>query len=411
MDGSFGEFADSLSRPRGGVPALSGSASGSQSRLSRQYERVAILGGGPDACILAALCLSSELRVSLFSAYGSELDSLRASRTIGLGGSGPIGHYHVDSDNSGSDSVIHTTAELDRAVSDADLIFLTGGVHKRRTYSMVLSDHLRDNQTLVVCGGGTFGALECHSLLRTGGCSSSVTIVEMEHPYWHYSDGSTHILTERPTCRAATLPGNDLSVSEGITSLFPNVTSKQSVLHSSLLDGSGLVEVPGLCLGGVLVPPGGPDVPMEAESLPDNHTFFNLLGDSHCSVIDSLATERRIVASSFGVRTLPTTDEWITYYSGSPSGEGSRPVPSHIESRSLVRDAIIGSLIPLSSLGLVSGIPTPHTDSLITLGSSILGANLRDSGRSLGSVGIHGSDRDSVRSHLERLCGDQKLWK
>jgi len=45
-----------------------------QGEVSRDiFERVTVLGGGSDARLLAALCLSNGASVRLFSAYASEL--------------------------------------------------------------------------------------------------------------------------------------------------------------------------------------------------------------------------------------------------------------------------------------------------------------------------------------------------
>jgi len=102
--------------------------------------RVAVLGGGADGRLLAALSLSAGCSVTLFSAYGAELEFLRASSGIGLRGAGPVGTYHVDRADGPS---VQLTAELDAAVQGAEVIFLTGPIHKQRTYAMVLADGRR----------------------------------------------------------------------------------------------------------------------------------------------------------------------------------------------------------------------------------------------------------------------------
>jgi len=111
--------------------------------------RVAVLGGGADARLIAALCLAAEAEVTLFSAYGTELELLRSSSGISLRGAGPVGTYQADREGVPS---VQTTAELDRAVSGAEVIFLSGPIHKQRTYAMVLASHLSDGQILVMAG-------------------------------------------------------------------------------------------------------------------------------------------------------------------------------------------------------------------------------------------------------------------
>jgi len=127
--------------------------------------RVAVLGGGADARLIAALCLAAEAEVTLFSAYGTELELLRSSSGISLRGAGPVGTYQADREGVPS---VQTTAELDRAVSGAEVIFLSGPIHKQRTYAMVLASHLSDGQILVMAPGRSLGALETAWFLRIG---------------------------------------------------------------------------------------------------------------------------------------------------------------------------------------------------------------------------------------------------
>ena len=159
MSNPFADFADAATRASVSKPLA----------VTPVYERFAVLGGGADARLLAALCLSEGAQVTLFSAYGAELDALRNSSGISLRGAGPGGTYQVDRENAPS---IRTTAELDAAVSDAQVIFLTGPVHKQRTYAMVLADHLSDGQVLVLAPGRSLGALETAWLLRIGGATA-----------------------------------------------------------------------------------------------------------------------------------------------------------------------------------------------------------------------------------------------
>ena len=100
---------------------------------------------------------------------------------------GPIGSYHVDREGTS----IKTTAEIDSAVRGAEVIFLTGPVHKQRTYAMVLADHLNDGQILVLAPGRSLGAVETAWMLRMGGCRADVTIVERQGlPYWMRVEGA-----------------------------------------------------------------------------------------------------------------------------------------------------------------------------------------------------------------------------
>ncbi len=370
------------------------------------YQRVTVLGGGIEARMLAALCLAADVEVTLFSAYGGEMDALRGAGGITIRDAGPLGTYQIDRDDAPS---IKTTMELDRAVAGAEVIFLTGPVHKQRTYAMVLADHLRDGQVLVMASARTFAALEACWLLRVGGCKADITLVEvMGLPFWCRAEGARLHLSTVTDIWAATLPMGRPEVLEGLKPFLPNLKPTKSTLPASFADGSGVVEVPALLLGGPLVGDGRPGVPMGGVPLQDNESFRNLIGDKHRTVIRALAAERAEVAGAFGIRDLPTADAWIDQYAGTSKGEGSRPIPSAVAAASLLRDAVVGSLVPLMSAATMVGKTVPTTDAMITMASSILDADIASAGRRLETIGIGAGDVDDIRRRMDTIMTASK---
>lgn len=364
----------------------------------RRLDRIAVLGGGSDACLIAALCLAEGAEVTLFSAYGAELDMLRASSGISLRGAGPVGTYQLDRDKGPS---IRTTAEIDRAVQYAEVIFLTGPIHKYRTYAMVLAGHLQEGQVIVLPQGRSLGALETAWLLRTGGCTVDVTIVEAQGlPYWINAQGSVLNLSAAGPVPAATLPSGRNDIVKTITRFLPNLVAGDSVLASGFADGSSLVEFPALLIAGQ----GGVPVPMGGTPLSENTTFATLLGDAHHSIIARLAAERRKVAAVFGVRNLPDDATWVARYAGALRGEGARTVPSVNETQQILRDGVIGSLVPLISAAALTGTEVPMTQAMITLATTMLGADVGSAGRKLSTIGIATSDIDTARKAMDAIA-------
>ena len=310
MSAGFEEFTRAVTRDATPAPAP-----------DVQFNRVAVLGGRPDARMLAALCLAEGAEVTLFSAYGSELSLLEQSSGIGIRGEGPVGSYHVNRDGHS----VRTTAKLDAAVRDAEAIFLTGPIHKQRTYAMVLADHLSDGQVLVLAPGRSLGAVETAWMLRVGGCKVDVTVVEVQGlPYWFSSEGSGLTLSQAGPMAAACLPRGRQRAIDALKQFLPNIYPVESVLVSGFGDLSAAVEIPSLILGGAGLESGGPTVPMGGVPLSENKTFAALIGDDQISVIHGLAEERRQVASVFinrlnqGMRLQ--TDPTVIY--GITKGEG-----------------------------------------------------------------------------------------
>ena len=389
MSGGFEDFAAAFSAQKTTVDSIQ----------SLNLDKVAVLGGGPDARLIAALCLSEGADVRLFSAYGKELEALRGG--VALRGAGPVGSYQVDQNDTPS---IKTSAELDSVVGDADVIFLTGPIHKQRTYAMVLADHLSDGQVLVLAPGRSMGALETRHFLNVGGATADVTIVEaVGLPYWYEANGTTLQLSEAGQVPAATLPAGRSNVIAALQRFLTNIRPTLSIMQSGFSDGSALVEIPALILGGVAMGDGAIPVPMGATPLPENQTFRALIGSEQASVIASLADERRAVASRFGVRDLPSTEAWIDCRAGALKGEGSRPVPSRADARAMLRDGVAGSLVPLLSAAKMAGVSVPVTEAIIALVSSVLGADIAPTGRKLETIGIVANDADEARTILDSI--------
>ena len=369
---------------------------------SLHFENVTVLGGGADALQLGVLCLAENRSVTLFSAYGTELKALRSSGGIAIRGDGPVGTYQVD--QAGIPS-IHTTAELDTAVSSADLIFLTGPIHKHRTYAMVLADHLMDGQTLVIAPGRTFGSIESNWLLRVGGCSADIAVVEMQSlPFWAVQNRSTLNLSACAQTTAAVMPSRKLSSLNALQSILPKIKPCQNVIHSGFADATGAVEAAALMIGDSLIAKDHTSILPGAQPLKERNTFRALLQGERCQdVIEQLLQERRNVARLFGVRNLPDSTAWIEASAGALAGSGSRPVPAQQEALSMLSSAVIGSLIPLQSAGLLSGVSTPVTDSVVTLAGTLLRRDFPTAGRRLENMGIDGSGIDEVRRQFESV--------
>lgn len=392
MTNAFSDFAEAVSRS---------SVSGNKLQMPH-YQRVAVLGGGEDARMIAALCLSENVQVTMFSAYGAELQSLRSSSGVTLRGAGPVGTYQVDREKGPS---IKASSELDEAVKGAEVIFLSGPVHKQRTYAMVLADHLSDGQVLVLAPGRSLGALETAWLLRIGGCKADITIVETQGlPYWIRAEGAVLHITPVGEVAAATLPSHRSEVIEGLKRFLPNLKACISVLETGFADGSALVEFPALLMSGPALGSGAVKIPMGGTPLPEHNNFASLIGDEQRGIITLLAEERRSVARTFGVRNLPDCDVWLTSHAGMLKGEAYRPIPDQTEARNLLRDGVIGSLVPLVSAAEIAGLPVPVTSSMITLAGGVLGADVAAAGRRLDTIGIRAQDIDKVRQAMDAIA-------
>jgi opine dehydrogenase len=391
----FEDFANTVAARPGGAPR----------RGPRRPERLTVLGGGPEARMIAALGLAEGLEVTLFSAYAAELAALRSAGGVTLRGEGPIGTFAVDQ---GRGPSIRTTAALDEATGGAEVIVLTGPVQKQRTYAMVLADHLSDGQVLVLPEARSLGAVEVAWLLRAGGCRADVTIVDMAGmPFWLRQDKGQLVLSACPPRSAATLPSGREAVIAALSSVFPGLEPMQSSVQSGFADASAVVEIPALLIGGPAAPDGAPGIPEGAVPLAENVTFAHLLGPAQRALTARLWAERQAVALAFGVRGLHDLDSAITGVAGAPRGAGARPVPDRDAAQALVQAGVVASLLPLVSAADLAGTEVPVTRATITLAMAALGRDLRGIGRSLGTIGITATTVAEARRQFDAIiAGD-----
>ena len=378
MNSDFEKFTQAVqSRSNPAAPDLSPMA----------YQRVCVLGGGVEGRVLAALALAENLEVVLFSAYGAELDRLRQDGSVTLRGEGPVGTFPVD--QSAGPSIV-TTAQLDHAVSEADVIFLTGPVHKQKTYAMVLADHLVDGQVLVVAPARTFAALEVSWLLKTGGCKSRVSIVELSQlPYWIHAEHKHWHLSAVASIDGAGFPDGRMDRVNGLSPIFGPLQAKNSTINSAFNDASGVIEAVAIMFGGSLIAEPNQTLPIGAIPLEERKTFHSLIdGVQSQNLIKAALDERRQVAKRYGVRDLPDDETWVSVQSGRPAGRGARPIPSLSEARTMLRCAVSGSLVPLQSAARHMKLTTPITDSLIHLAGASLSFDLTAGGRRMDTMGL-----------------------
>jgi len=386
------DFAQALTRsaprpapPPGGRPAAT----------------VAVLGAAPDGQMYAALALAAGAEVRLFSAYGAELAGLRKSGAITLRGEGPVGSFHVDQPQGPQ---VRTTAALDEALAGAELVVLTGPLHKQRTYAMVLAEQLAPGQVVLLPQARSLGAVETAWLLQTGGARADLALVEAGGaPYWIAPQrGALHLSACPPVPLASLSPGRADALA-AVSALVPNGVAVASCVHSGFDDASAAVELPALLIGGPAAPDGGPAVPEGGVPLAANATFRALIGAVHEGLIARLWAERRAVAQDFGVRDLPDAAGAIDRVAGAARGPGARPVPTEAEARELLRAGVVGSLIPLVSAAARSGRAVPLTQAIIDLAQAALKRDLAGAGRRLETIGVTATEVGEARRQFAAI--------
>ena len=85
-------------------------------------------------------------------------------------------------------------------------------------------------------------------------------------------------------------------------------------------------------------------------------------------------------------------------------GAGARGVPDQQQAKELLRDGVIGSLVPLLSAAQITGTDTPMTHAMVTLVTSVLGVDVAAAGRRLDTIGINASNIDTARRAMDNIA-------
>ena len=387
----FRAFADAL-EARGEEPAAD----------PAEFGRVAVVGASLEGRLIACLCLAEGADVVLCSPYGSDLDAIRQTGSITLRGAGPIGTFQA---GRSSGSSIALTGEFDTAAKGADLIVLAGPVLQQRAAASALGPVLTSGQTVATLPGRTFGSLEIASAIKASGCRSKVTIVEIQCvPFRIRQDGGTLHLTKVRPAQIASMPSGDGAAISGIMQFIPNAEPVANVIQSSFSDGSAIVELPALLMGGPAAPSGAVRIPAGGVPLEERNTFRALIGERHLALIAALGEERRKVASRWGVHDTPDDGEWLALHAGDAAGDYARPVPDEADADTIVRCAVIGSLMPLLSAAERAGVDASATRAMVGLAKAALRGGLAATGRTLDTVGIAPAGIDDARRSIERIA-------
>ena len=396
-DSQFRAVLDSLSRA---APSVDEEPSHPQS--------VAVLGAGPVGLLLACECLAAGLRVRLASLYGDELRILRAAGAITVRGEHLVGSYAV-ADKIGSTPAVEIADSIDEAVAGAEVIFIATPAIAHTTYAGVLAPVLESGQTVILVPGRFLGSVDFTRTLSAHLAPADVTIGELAHaPYVATSSGAAvHVFAVTKKVGCATLPVESASeLCRTLAQVLPMLHPVDSPLDTAFGTVTGVLNVAPLATNvGVF----------EAKDDPSLKTLVTP-GLSR-TILRRLDTERREVAFRYGVRDLVSVATWLRESFGDDgevqSGDDIHEALDGIESFDDVKfgwdgapqvfDDVANVLVPLASAGRIAGVPTPVTDMVIALASTLSGTDLQAEGRSFERLGLAGHAPADLRRHLASL--------
>jgi hypothetical protein len=360
-----------------------------------RIEQVAVLGDGATARLLACACLALELDVTLASAMGAH-EEARMSGALQIRGHDLAGTFAVG-DGPGGVPRVQVSALVRQAVAGRPLILIAGGARALELYGALLAGAVEPEQTVLLVGGGPLASLRFLRALGGGARSPRPTALEaVGLPYWVRENGKDMtVLASQPSVILGGLPAGEDAVASVRTAL-PATARQVEPLTAAFLDAEAVVLAPfAVAAAGV-----SPEV-----------TASDLIAtDRVGQLIEAIDHDRRQVASAFGVRALPTLDEWAC------AALGAEPLPDEraLEASPVLRglsaadpalaeraaELVESTLTVWAGLGRIAGVATPTIGACLVMYAALTSRPSPAGGPDGRELGLDGLTVDGVRRAL-----------
>jgi len=292
--------------------------------------RFCVVGAGNGGMAMAGHLGFMGFPVSLYNRTDSHLAGVRWH-----------GGIELDGEVKGFGRIALASSDMGEAVDGADVVMVITPSTAHAGLAGIMSPHLKDGQIVLLNPGRTGGALEFHKILFDSGLKTKPLIAEAQ----------TFIYASRATSR-----------------------HEAKIFR---IKNAGWIE--------------------ETNGAFDY--YLQGITPSVALVLERIDAERLDVARALGVRSV-SAREWLYLSYDSPGAnlyeaihntESYRGIkaPPTIAHRYIWEDVPM-SLVPLSSIGTMLGVPTPTIDMIIELGSLLHGKDYRAEGRTVEKMGIAG---------------------
>lgn len=357
--------------------------------LHSHLQRTASLGKAARWCVVGAghggLCLAGHLglmgyEVSLYNRTDEPLAGVRWQGGVMLSGA-------VE----GFGPVSLATSDIGRAVAHADIIMVVTPATAHRALATAMAPHLKDGQIIILNPGRTGGALELRQVFQS--LVPQLNIVVGEAQTFLYASRAIsrtegRIFKIKNAVPLATLPAcwipDTLRI---LNDAFPSFVAGNNVLSTSL-ENIGAVFHPALTLmnAGWIEATGG-----------NFEYYLQGITPTIARMLEQVDAERIAVATALGLQSV-SAREWLyrsydspgftlheaIHNTGAYSGIKAPPTIAH----RYISEDVPMSLVPMSEMGRLFGIPTPTIDLVIQLASMVHGCDYRARGRTVEHMGI-----------------------
>lgn len=355
--------------------------------------RVAVIGAGNGGSSIAAYMASKGAAVNLCDLFPEYIEGIKKHGGIDLTYNGETHYWKMNL----------ITTDIGEAVKGIKLIMVVTPSFTHELVAEAIAGHLTDGQVIVLNPGRTCGALAFRDVLQRNKCTADVVIAEAQTLIYSCrktGEAQAEIYGVKKEVDLSAFPGEKTeSVISLIKPYYPQFCPVDNCLETSMANIGALFHpAPVLFNLGRI----------ESDKRGFRH-YWDGITPAVAGFIHALDMERLEVAKAYGV-SIMSAEEWLVN-SYDTSGDNLYELlqhnmayseikaPKYIHVRYIMEDVPM-SLVPISELGHIAGVPTPNIDAVITIASTIYETDFRASGRCAEKLGIADMEKDELTQYL-----------
>lgn len=358
---------------------------------------VTVVGCGNGAFAAAVDLTSRGHQVTLYvnkmrEHHFKDIIETKIIHAYGVGPQGPIKIHDI-------------TCEEKSAYKDKDLIIVTVPSYAHENIALEMSKYIEDGEKILLVPGSTGGALVFSKIFKENSNAKNVKIAELHTlPYTarKLSTDSVNITLLIDYMMCGVFPSiYSEEMFEIVSELYPSSHLVENVLESSLNNGNLASHPAPMILNAGKI-----------EYYGKHAHYREGITPSVANVIQIVDDERKKLCRAFGFKELDIKDRLALmkycerkenlYDCYQTSTEAFLPIegPHQLNHRYLIEDAPF-AMVTVSLLGKLFGIETKITDSVIHLGSALIGEDFMKTGRTLEKIGLEGMDLNEINHFLK----------
>ena len=358
--------------------------------------KVAIIGAGNGGVCIGAHMARKGATVNLYDKFDAAIAPIREKGGVDLKGA----------EGEGFAPFALVSADLPAVIKGCSLLMVITPAFAHKELATICGPRLTEGQIVVLNPGRTAGAMEFYTTAKKCGGTDFIVAEAQSLIYACRRTGPAEgtVYKVKNTMELAAMPADKTTaVLAVVNQFYPQFTAAKDTLETGFLN-----------IGAIFHP--GPTL-LNIARIEGKEKFRHYIdGISPCvgTLLEAIDQERCAVAAALDTPTL-TTVQWLksVYGEDMPDSTG---IYDAVQQQSAYKDIMAASdpyvryitedvpmsLVPLSELGKIAGVPTPAMDAVIAITSIIHKTDYRKEGRNLANLGIEGMDKEALRAFVKK---------